>query len=161
MLVGASALAVMLLGRPGDAVTAGITTAVIMVVAAVSPQHAWQQPILRLADTVVGVAVGAMAAWTGIRVRRFLPAQSVPRDPAKVKVDLPERAVVRGPRPGRPHLKRDAPSPAAGSAVGGRSAPAAMAASRSQEACLSRSSRPDGTRLTSPRPEDDLGYLQI
>lgn len=93
VLVGASALAVMLLGRPGDAVTAGITTAVIMVVAAVSPQHAWQQPILRLADTVVGVAVGAMAAWAGIRVRRFLPARSVPSDPAKVKVDLPERAV--------------------------------------------------------------------
>jgi hypothetical protein len=55
--------------------------------AAVSPQHAWQQPILRLADTVVGVAVGAMAAWTGIRVRRFLPDRSVPPDPAKVKVD--------------------------------------------------------------------------
>jgi hypothetical protein len=102
VLVGASALAVMLLGRPGDAVTAGITTAVIMVVAAVSPQHAWQQPILRLADTVVGVAVGAMAAWTGIRIRRFLSARSVLPDQAKVKVDLPERAVVRRPRPGRP-----------------------------------------------------------
>lgn len=72
-LVGASALAVMLLGRPGDAITAGITTAVIMVVAAISPQHAWQQPILRLADTAAGVAVGAMAAWTGARVRTFLP----------------------------------------------------------------------------------------
>jgi hypothetical protein len=71
MLVGASALAVMLLGRPGDAVTAGITTAVIMVVAAVSPQHAWQQPILRLTDTVVGVAVGALAAWTAMRVRKL------------------------------------------------------------------------------------------
>ena len=110
VLVGASALAVMLLGRPGNAVTAGITTAVIMVVAAVSPQHAWQQPILRLADTVVGVAVGALAAWTGIQVRRFLPARSVPPDPAKVKVDLPERAVVRRPRPARPHLRRDAVS---------------------------------------------------
>jgi Fusaric acid resistance protein-like len=65
VLVGASVLVVMLLGRPGDAVTAGITTAVIMVVAAVSPQHAWQQPILRLADTVVGVAVGAAFAWAG------------------------------------------------------------------------------------------------
>jgi uncharacterized membrane protein YccC len=108
VLVGASALAVMLLGRPGDAVTAGITTAVIMVVAAVSPQHAWQQPILRLADTVVGVAVGAMAAWTGIRVRRFLSARSVSPDRAKVKVELPERAVVRRPRPGRPHVRRDA-----------------------------------------------------
>ena len=65
VLIGASALVVMLLGRPGDAVTAGITTAVLLVVAAVSPQHAWQQPILRLADTVVGVAVGALAAWAG------------------------------------------------------------------------------------------------
>jgi NADH:ubiquinone oxidoreductase subunit 2 (subunit N) len=74
VLVGASALAVMLLGRPGDAVTAGITTAVIMVVAAVSPQHAWEQPILRLADTVVGVAVGAIAAWTGTWIKRLWPA---------------------------------------------------------------------------------------
>jgi multisubunit Na+/H+ antiporter MnhB subunit len=96
VLVGASALAVTLLGRPGDAVTAGITTAVIMVVAAVSPQYAWQQPILRLADTVVGVAVGAMAAWAGIRVRRFLPARPVTSGPAEVKVDLPERAVGIG-----------------------------------------------------------------
>ncbi len=75
VLVGASALAVMLLGRPGDAVTAG-TTAVIMVVAAVSPQHAWQQPILRLVDTVVGVAVGALAAWAGTRIKRILSARS-------------------------------------------------------------------------------------
>ncbi len=91
VLVGASALVVMLLGRPGDAVTAGITTAVIMVVAAVSPQHAWQQPILRLADTIVGVAVGVVAAWAGIWVTRLRPARSVPLNPAKVKVkvDLP------------------------------------------------------------------------
>jgi len=92
VLVGASALAVMLLGRPGDAVTAGITTAVIMVVAAVSPQHAWQQPILRLADTIVGVAVGALAAWTGMQVKRLLSARSAP---AQVKTDLSERAMVR------------------------------------------------------------------
>jgi Fusaric acid resistance protein-like len=104
VLVGASALAVMLLGRPGDAVTAGITTAVIMVVAAVSPQHAWQQPILRLADTVVGVAVGALAAWAGLQVKRLLPAQSASADPAKV--ELPERAVVRGSRPARNPLRR-------------------------------------------------------
>jgi uncharacterized membrane protein YccC len=29
----------------------------------VSPHDAWQQPILRLADTVIGVAVGLAAAW--------------------------------------------------------------------------------------------------
>jgi hypothetical protein len=34
----------------------------------VSPQHAWQQPILRLADTVVGAAVGLAAAWAGLRL---------------------------------------------------------------------------------------------
>src|SRR6202167_3038591 len=97
LLVGASALAVMLLGRPGDAVTAGITTAVIMVVAAVSPQHAWQQPMLRLDDTIVGVAVGAGSAWPGMQVKRLRRARSVPRAPAKVKIDLSERAVVRAP----------------------------------------------------------------
>jgi len=35
-----------------------------MIVAAVSPHHAWQQPILRFADTAVGV----VAAWVGLRV---------------------------------------------------------------------------------------------
>jgi hypothetical protein len=51
VLAGASAFALMLLGRPGDEVQA---------------------------DTVVGVAVGAMAAWTGIQVKRVLPGRSVP-----------------------------------------------------------------------------------
>ena len=55
-----------------------------MVVAAISPQHAWQQPILRLADTVVG----AVAAWAGLRVRRFRSARSVPPAAAGVKADL-------------------------------------------------------------------------
>jgi hypothetical protein len=33
--------------------TAGITTAIFLVVAAVSLQHAWQQPILRFAGTAI------------------------------------------------------------------------------------------------------------
>ncbi len=68
VLIGASVLAVTLIGRPGDAITAAITTAVVLVASAVSPQHAWQQPILRLADTVVGAAVGLAAAWAGLRL---------------------------------------------------------------------------------------------
>ena len=61
--------------------------------AAVSPQaHAWQQPILRLAVTIVGVAV----AWTGIRVKGSCRLDLLP--PPKAKTDLPERATVRGPR---------------------------------------------------------------
>jgi len=39
-----------LIGRPQDATTAAITTAVVMVVAGVSPHDAWRQPVLRLAD---------------------------------------------------------------------------------------------------------------
>jgi uncharacterized membrane protein YccC len=70
VLIGLSALAVTLIGRPGDAVTAAITTAVIMFSAEVSPHDAWQQPILRFADTVVGVAVGVAAAWIALRVIR-------------------------------------------------------------------------------------------
>jgi hypothetical protein len=101
VLVGASALTVMLLGRLCDAVTAGITTTVVMVVAAVSPQHAWQQPILRLADTVVGVAVGVVAAWAGIQVKRLLTARSVVPAPPKAAIDLSERAMVRGQPRGR------------------------------------------------------------
>jgi uncharacterized membrane protein YccC len=69
-LIGVSALAVTLMGRPQDAITAAITTAVVMVVVAVNPHDAWQQPILRFADTVVGVAVGIAAAWIGRRVIR-------------------------------------------------------------------------------------------
>ena len=69
-LIGLSALAVTLIGRPGDAITTAITTAVIMGVAALSPHDAWQQPILRLADTVIGVAVGVGAAWLSLRMLR-------------------------------------------------------------------------------------------
>jgi uncharacterized membrane protein YccC len=65
-----------LLGRSEDAVTAAITTAVVMVVAAVSPAHAWQEPILRFADTIGGVVVGVATAWAGLRLirPRLLPA---------------------------------------------------------------------------------------
>jgi uncharacterized membrane protein YccC len=57
-LIGIGTVAMTLLGRRDDIITVGITTAVVMVVAAISPENAWQQPLLRLADTVVGVATG-------------------------------------------------------------------------------------------------------
>ena len=60
----------MLIGPPGDPITAGITTAAVLVVAAVSPQNAWEQPILRFADTLIGVSVGIAAAWIDLRMVR-------------------------------------------------------------------------------------------
>jgi uncharacterized membrane protein YccC len=68
VLTGLSVLAVYAIGRPGDAATAAITTAVVLVASSLSSQHAWQQPILRLADTVVGVGVGVAAAGLGLRL---------------------------------------------------------------------------------------------
>jgi len=74
VLVGLSSLAAMLIGRPGDAITAAITTAVVLIVAEVSPHDAWRQPILRLADTVIGVAVGLAVVWLARRtVGRWQP----------------------------------------------------------------------------------------
>lgn len=67
LLIGLSALATALAGRPGDSVTAAISTTVVMVLAAVSPHNAWQQPIFRFADTLIGVVVGIAAASIALR----------------------------------------------------------------------------------------------
>ena len=42
--------------------------AVVMIVAEISPQHGWKDPILRLIDTSVGIVVGIAVAWVGLRV---------------------------------------------------------------------------------------------
>jgi uncharacterized membrane protein YccC len=63
MLIALGTILVTLAGRPGDSVTTGVTIAVVMVVAQLEPRNAWEQPILRFADTVLGVIVGAATAW--------------------------------------------------------------------------------------------------
>jgi uncharacterized membrane protein YccC len=72
LLIGLGTLIVTLIGRPGDAITTSITTAVLIGIAAVNSQHAWQQPILRFFDTLIGVGVGLAAAWIGLRITRAL-----------------------------------------------------------------------------------------
>jgi uncharacterized membrane protein YccC len=64
-VIGLGTVVMMLLGRREDIVTTGITTAVVMVVAAMSPHDAWQQPLLRVVDTVVGIVVGIACRWIG------------------------------------------------------------------------------------------------
>jgi putative flippase GtrA len=54
-----------ILHQRDDIVTTGITTTVVMVVAAVSPNEARRQPLLRLFDTVVGIALGVVCKWIG------------------------------------------------------------------------------------------------
>jgi uncharacterized membrane protein YccC len=57
------AAVMMLLGRREDIITTGITTVVVMIVAGISPKDAWEQPLLRLVDTIVGIAVGVSFRW--------------------------------------------------------------------------------------------------
>lgn len=73
LLVSLSVLVPGLVGRPGDEATAAITTTVVMVVAGLNPHGAWKQPLLRLADTSIGVVAGIatlvivnqIGKWTG------------------------------------------------------------------------------------------------
>jgi hypothetical protein len=70
-LIGIGTVVVTIMGRPDDTVTTGITIAVVMVVAALSPGDAWRQPVLRLVDTAVGVAVGVATAWLDTHAMRW------------------------------------------------------------------------------------------
>ena len=67
-LIGIGTVILILVDRAEDVITAGITTAVLMVMAGIAPQHAWTQPILRLVDTNIGIAVGIAAAWAGMKL---------------------------------------------------------------------------------------------
>jgi uncharacterized membrane protein YccC len=62
VLIGIGSILLTLANHPDAAATTGITTAVIMVVAGISPHNAWQQPILRLLDTIVGAAAAVAVA---------------------------------------------------------------------------------------------------
>jgi hypothetical protein len=76
VLIAIGAIVLDLIGRKEDVITASITTTVVMVVAAISPQQAWRQPILRLIDTVVGIAVGIAGAWIGLKLTTRIPNQA-------------------------------------------------------------------------------------
>jgi uncharacterized membrane protein YccC len=67
VLIGLGTFLLMAIGHDELVITAAITTAVVMVVAAVSPHDAWQQPILRGVDTAVGIAVGVAASSIALR----------------------------------------------------------------------------------------------
>ena len=71
ILIAIGAVILVIIGRPGEVITTSITTTVVMVVAGISPQHAWRQPILRLFDTLIGIAVGITAAWIAKSLRNL------------------------------------------------------------------------------------------
>ena len=68
VLLAIGTVVMILLNRRGDIITTGITTVVVVVVAAIDPHETWRQPLLRLADTVVGVAIGVSCHWIGFHL---------------------------------------------------------------------------------------------
>ena len=79
IVIGLGALILDIIGRAQDSVTTSITTAVVMVVAALGPaSQGWIQPILRLAETIIGVVIGLAAARI---TRRLLRGTGSPRPP--------------------------------------------------------------------------------
>jgi len=71
ILIAIGAVILIIIGRPGEVITTSITTTVVMVVAGISPQHAWRQPILRLFDTLIGIAVGITTVWIAKSLRNL------------------------------------------------------------------------------------------
>jgi uncharacterized membrane protein YccC len=56
-------LIMIVLRRRNEIGLTAITTAVVMLVAAIDAQDAWHQPLLRLSDTLIGIAVGVACKW--------------------------------------------------------------------------------------------------
>jgi uncharacterized membrane protein YgaE (UPF0421/DUF939 family) len=77
ILIAVGTLLLMLAGQRDDIGLLAITTAVIMIVAAEHPEIAWQQPLRRLGDTVLGVVVGIACKWIASFVFFHLKGEEV------------------------------------------------------------------------------------
>ena len=78
VLIAIGAFVLALAGRPQDTMPANLTTLVVLVISSINPHNAWQQPILRLLDTAIGVVIGLAAVWVSVRLieRMLAPAAS-------------------------------------------------------------------------------------
>lgn len=73
-LLALGSVIMMLLNRRSDIIMTAITTVVVMVVATIDPHDNWRQPLLRLADTVVGITIGVSCQWVGFHLLRKIVA---------------------------------------------------------------------------------------
>jgi uncharacterized membrane protein YgaE (UPF0421/DUF939 family) len=58
ILIAIGTLLLLLFRRHAELTTAAVTTAVIVVIAMLDPHDGWRQPLLRFADTLIGILVG-------------------------------------------------------------------------------------------------------
>jgi uncharacterized membrane protein YccC len=79
VVIGLGSLLALALGRPQDAALTGITSVVVLVVADLGePSSEWAQPLLRMLDTVAGIAVGLVAAAAVARLTTRTTLQHTP-----------------------------------------------------------------------------------
>ena len=72
VLIGLGVILVTLAGRPQDGMTVAISTAVILVIAGLAKDtQVWQEPLLRLVDTLVGIVIGVAVGTLVTRVREL------------------------------------------------------------------------------------------
>jgi uncharacterized membrane protein YgaE (UPF0421/DUF939 family) len=64
-LIVIGVLLMILIGRHDETALTAITIVVIMIIAASDLEAPWRQPLLRLVDTIVGIAVGVACKWIG------------------------------------------------------------------------------------------------
>ena len=57
-LIAVGVLLMIVSGRRDETGLTAITIVIIMIIAANNPEDAWLQPLLRLADTIIGISVG-------------------------------------------------------------------------------------------------------
>jgi uncharacterized membrane protein YccC len=70
LVVGVGVIVLAALGLQAETVTTSITSAVVLVVAGIDgPERGWEDPLIRVAATVIGGVVGIGAAWCVSRLR--------------------------------------------------------------------------------------------
>jgi hypothetical protein len=62
-LIAVGTLVLISVGQAGDVGVGGISTAAVMVIAALSPHNPWQQPLIGAVGTTIGIAIGLAASW--------------------------------------------------------------------------------------------------
>ena len=62
-LIAVGTLVLTSVGQTGDVGVAGITTAAVMIIAALSPDHPWHQPLIGAVATAIGISIGLGTSW--------------------------------------------------------------------------------------------------
>ena len=86
VLIALGAFILAMAGRPQDTMPASLATIVVLVITAIDPHQAAQQPFMRLMDTAIGVVIGVAAVWGAVHViematrARDVEASMLPHD---------------------------------------------------------------------------------